>query len=327
MPEKISLRIDARVSHQAWFAALIRNPERADDFLRRHLPAGVVAQLADSLPERLPTGHLTPVLGERDSDHMFLLKLKDGVGPSHLVVILEHQSTVDLTMARRTCVYEALTAHGMKECGLPEDLPIVVVIAYHGRRNWTAKLNRENMNPAKGAIARLRSTRHRYYLCDLYRMSERKMAEDAVLRAGLSMSTCAYRKSVTVEEIARLLEPFPSGSQLEEMALAYIIRLPASFATLVEGVRRAKSRRGVEIMESVYESLSRKIDLGQKEGRVRMMLVMLKGRFGELPAAVVSQVKAATPEQLDEWAAELLVPGRAERLFRHWIGNGRSPAH
>ncbi len=290
-----------------------------------------MAQLADSLPERLPTGHLTPVLGERDSDHMFLLKLKDGVGPSHLVVILEHRSTVDLTMARRTYVYEALTAHGMKECGLPEDLPIIVLIAYHGRRNWTAKLNRENMNPAKGAIARLRSTRHRYYLCDLYRMSERKMAEDPVLRAGLSMSTCAYRKSVTVEEIARLLEPFPSGSQLEEMALAYIIRLPASFATLVEGIRRAKSRRGVEIMESVYESLSRKIDQGREEGRVegrvRMMLVMLKGRFGELPAAVVSQVKAATPEQLDEWAAELLVPARAERLFRHWSGNGRSPAH
>ena len=237
-------------------------------------------------------------------------------------------------MARRTCVYEALTAHGMKECGLPEDLPIIVVIAYHGRRNWTATLNRENMNPARGAIARLRSTRHRYYLCDLYRMSERKMAEDPVLRAGLSMSTCAFRKSVTVEEIARLLEPFPSGSQLEEMALAYIIRLPASFATLVEGVRRAKSRRGVEIMESVYESLSRKIDLGREEGRaegraeerVRTMLVMLKGRFGDLPAAVVSQLKAATPEQLDEWAAELLLPGRAERLFRNWESNGRSPA-
>ncbi len=67
---------------------------------------------------------------------------------------------------------------------------------------------------------------------------------------------------------------------------------------------------------------------GKEEERVRMLLLMLNGRaHGELPATVIAQVKAATPEQSDKWATDLVDPERADRLYRGFGGNVRAPAN
>ncbi len=319
--------VSARVSHEAFFAALMRVPEYADEFVRRHLPADVVDQLADALPRRLPTRHLTPNLRQPESDHVFLLRLKEGNGCSHILVVVEHQSRVHSDMARRTFRYEALLTDRLETGELDEPVPVFILVAYRGTEEWSAEQTLEGMDAAVGAVDDERSTRHRYYLCDLCRMDKDELAEDPVFQGGLLLLICEYGKETSVDEVARLLEPFPSGSLLEEMALAYILKLSASKETFLEGARRAKSRRGEEMMESFIDSLCReKHHEGREEGQVRMLLVMLQDRFGRLPETAVSQVNAATSEQLEEWAVDLLHPERADRLFRRWNGNGRSPA-
>ncbi len=343
------------VTHEAWLMALLHDLARLDEFLRLHLPGKMVAQFADSLPEPLPERHVTPTLRQRVSDQVYCLKLKKrkGVRPE-LLVNVEHQSTIDPTMALRTNEYQAPAMRRWAVRNPDLVPPVIVLVTYHGAKKWDAKLSVEELTRATGAIAAAQ-TRHRYFVCDLAQMQESERARDPVLRAGLTMLVRAYQGGLTVDEIARLLKPFPSGSQLERMAFAYMMNLCDSEETLLEGIARAKSNKGVNVMESVAEKLLRRgreegeasvraemesvaekllrrgreegREEGEAEGRVRMLLLMLKGRFGELPATVVSKVKAATPEQLETWAAELHDSKRAESLFRGWAGNGRSPAH
>ncbi len=326
MLEEIRIREDARVDHEAWLLALLESPERADEFLRRRLPEDVVAQLADSLPTRLHTVSVTPGLQKRLSDYVFVLRLKEGQGASHIYVILEHQSAVAKDMAIRTNQYQAVFLGRLELGGLQDVAPVFVVVVYSGLDAWNAALALEDMDGAKGAIDDRRSTLHEYLLCDLPQTSDDELAEDPELQAGLLMLAWVFRKGVTVDLVERLLKPFAPDSLLERMSLAYILKLRASLDVLREGARRAKSNRGVEIMDSFIEVTFREGKAaGWAEGRVRMLLGMLESRFGELPATVVSQVNEATPEQLDGWAVELLDSERAERLFRGWAVNGHPP--
>ncbi len=331
MLDEILIREDARVDHESWLLALLEKPERADEFLRRRLPEDVVAQLADSLPTRLHTVSVTPGLQKRLSDYVFVLRLKEGQGASHIYVILEHQSAVAKDMAIRTNQYQAVFLGRLELGGLQDVAPVFVVVVYCGLDTWNAALALEDMDGAKGAIDDRRSTLHEYLLCDLPQTCESELAADPELQAGLLMLAWVFRKGVTVDLVERLLKPFAPDSLLERMSLAYILKLRASLDVLREGARRAKSNRGVEIMDSFIEVNFREgKEEGRAEGRaeerVRLLLVMLEGRFGELPATVVSGVKAATPERLDEWAMELLDSERSERLFRRLAVNGHAPA-
>ncbi len=339
------------VSHENWFAALLEDDLRLADFLRHHLPSRMVAQLADSPPIRLSERHLTPELRKLVSDFVYLLPLKEGNGYPELVVNLEHHSSVFPAMARRTSVYESLLRFRLAGDDPKADPPVVVLIAYHGKRRWRAKRSLEERIVATGAIRDAQAT-HTYLLSDMFRMEEGALAEDPVLRAGLLLSTSMYRKGVTAKVIARLLEPFPAGSRLEELAIRYSMGLDVRRKVLRKGIEKAKSRRGVRMMRGFLrrfhekavrkgeakgeargeargeaKGVARGVAKGKEEERVRMLLLLLKGRYGELPAMVVAQVKAATPEQLDKWATDLVHPERADRLFRGFGGNGRAPAN
>ncbi len=63
---------------------------------------------------------------------------------------------------------------------------------------------------------------------------------------------------------------------------------------------------------------------GERNGRLQIFFAILKGRFGTLPRTVAAKVRAAAPEQLNEWAVELLDAERSEKLYRHWAGSDRS---
>ncbi len=338
--DKTRKRKSVHMSHDGWFLLLMLDPARVADFIRHHLPEEMVAQLDDSPPVPVPERYVTPALQQGASDRAFRLALKPGQGHSHILVVLEHQSTVDQNMALRTNADDAQLRRQMADLSKGKvPPPVILLVTYHGNEVWTAPQTLEDIPPVAGAIGAAQS-KHKYVLCDLARKKECELAEDPVLRAGLLMMIHMYREGTTADDIARFLEPFPAGSPLEKPALSYIIGLPVSDEVLYDGVARAKSTRGVRILESMYDRAIREgearglargeargLARGEAKGQVKFLLKMLKRRFGDLPANVVSRVNKATPEQLDEWAEALLDVRQAKTLFRKWVDDGRSKAH
>ncbi len=205
--------------HESWFAALLEDPKRADDFVRHHLPSEIVEELDDTLPEALAEGFATPRLGQRVSDHVYRLGIKVRHGRSELLLHLEHRSTIDKTMAVRTQNYQSLLR--LRVAGRnSRKVPLVLsLVAYHGHRPWNAGLSLSELIPTAGAVGKSQDA-HRYLLSDLPRMKERALAADPVLRAGLLLMIYACRdRRVTAAEVARALAPFPYESELERRAL------------------------------------------------------------------------------------------------------------
>jgi hypothetical protein len=54
---------------------------------------------------------------------------------------------------------------------------------------------------------------------------------------------------------------------------------------------------------------------GLRQGQRRLLLKLLRQRFGEPPAWVEERLAAATPEQLDLWGERLLEAPTLEALF------------
>jgi hypothetical protein len=65
-----------------------------------------------------------------------------------------------------------------------------------------------------------------------------------------------------------------------------------------------------EVLQQVEEGRQKLRDEGRREGRrageSALLLRQLRGRFGELPAAIVARVEAAEPEVLEVWGDRVL---------------------
>jgi hypothetical protein len=70
-----------------------------------------------------------------------------------------------------------------------------------------------------------------------------------------------------------------------------------------------------EVLQEVEEGRQKLRDEGAHKGERRLLLELLRTRFGELPPATVARVEAAEPETLEAWAVRLLTVQRLDEVF------------
>ena len=127
-----------RNMHDYCFRAIPEVPERAANFLRRHLPAGIVAHLADEPPELADGAFLGEVLRNRQTDRLFRVWLKSG---NYILVIVAHASKVDPEMAMLLLKSRFRIWDRDKEVSDVKPgtrRPIFALVVYHGKARWTA---------------------------------------------------------------------------------------------------------------------------------------------------------------------------------------------
>jgi hypothetical protein len=54
---------------------------------------------------------------------------------------------------------------------------------------------------------------------------------------------------------------------------------------------------------------------GERQGERRLVLRLLRTRFGELPSAIVARVEAAEPEVLEAWSEQVLTAQSLDEVF------------
>ena len=71
-----------------------------------------------------------------------------------------------------------------------------------------------------------------------------------------------------------------------------------------------------QLLKTTWEQLlERGRAEGQSEGQARVLLKLLTQRFGMLPADVTERVRAASVEQLDVWAGNILGAKTLDEVF------------
>ena len=92
----------------------------------------------------------------------------------------------------------------------------------------------------------------------------------------------------------RKLEPM-----VQEEASSMPITLDLMKNTVIRGIAEEAHEKGVE--RGIEEGIER----GLRQGRAATLTLILKGRFGDLPAWAKSKLSKASPERLDRWTENI----------------------
>jgi predicted transposase YdaD len=314
--------------HDKLFRALLDDPERARGLLRDHLPADIVAELADAPPVPLEGTFVDEALQGSQSDRLFQVALRDG-REAYVYALLEHKSTPDPRTPIQLLTYMA-RIWDRHVAEMPADanhLPAIIpLVIYHGQRPWTVPLSVLDAVDAPDAV-RERMTGLGYILRDLGPIADADLARDQALRAGLAALKYAFDKGVAPEVLVFLLAALPDESLLEKQVVEYLVRVydmsEERFGTVLD---QAKPHRREELMGTVAEEWLKRgkaegLAEGKAEGKAEAVLSVLGGRFGRIDAELRARIWAAEPEALDAMLKRAGTVAHPEEVF------GNTPRH
>lgn len=308
--------------HDAFVKAIFSHPQRAADAVRRLLPIDVAEAIDWHALEPVPNEFIGDDLSQRQADLLFKAPLADRT--AYLVLLFEHQSTVDPWMALRVANYalrfwNACRAEHAGPAALPAVIPIVL---YHGPAPWSAARGLGDLIDLPVELQRALG-RHllslELVIDDLARTPDEAIeasTRSALVTAALLLKHTPYRDDpVTARMIGHLRAAIAVGEQHSVvMALEHIY----SVSDVPPGAVERQLLRGVadpDVEEVIMTTAERLRNEGREkwtaEGRALMVIDLLEFRFGPLDDPTRARVLAADELTLARWHRRTL---DAERL-------------
>ena len=274
--------------HDAAYRSLFALRRTVADTLH-HVAPDLARGLDFATIERLPASFVTKHLGQRHVDTLWRVRATTGKW-FHLLLLFEHQSTVDRRMAVRMLDYTVRVLLGLDDGHLdphgqyPFVLPVVV---YNGERRWSAAEDVRDLFAPVPAKLLGHLPRQRYLLIELQALDPASPAWDSVL-------------SMIVR-----LEQVRSWERLEELVIA-----------LPEWVERAGAPELLDTFETwVAEVLVLKLSRAGRE----QVLKILK-REG-MTMGLYERARRWAEEDRQQWLEEGIAQG-VKRGRREGIEKG-----
>jgi hypothetical protein len=230
-------------------------------------------------------------------------------------------------MALRLLRYELrIWEAWLKDHPSAKRLPVIIpVVLHHSPKGWTAEVSFEALldcDPELFETIAPYVPRFRFILDDISAASDEALRGRAMSALGRLVLWC-LRNARTPEnlvwglkgwvDLVREIRRAPNGAAALKMIFRYIFMVNERFGSkeLVGLLAQAVGEEGKAEMASVADQLREEGRRdGEAEGLLRgqrkILLKLLRARFGELPEAAVARVNAAELGQLDTWAERVL---------------------
>ena len=327
-------------SHDEFFKWILQSLARARAVIRDWMPEPLRAALADAEFNPAPTHVVDDNLRERIADMAFLAEVEDEQGRQrHALALFEHKSDRDPQLHAQLRRYAAMfSLHYERE---HPDMPppaIILLVPYHGAAAWNPPQLASVRDPEGApwdAYAVLVHVPFRFL--NIPRMSPEELPQGDDALRGLLMAQALIARvpkgfREMEDEFAAVFRLLESGSAEEQVTLHYLMGQVAEGdkPELADVLERAFAQAGPKGREgnvrSVFDSLVAEGEAkgeaeGEAEGKAEILERQLSRRFGTLTEAHRAQVRAATLEQLDAWADEVLDAGSVEDVLQN--GDGR----
>jgi predicted transposase YdaD len=311
--------------HDALFKAAFTKLRHARGLLQALVPEALERQIA------WPTLRIESgiAVGDEDLDEQrmdLVYSVRAGKRRVLLYVLAEHQSKVDPWMAFRllcylVAIWKGYRAQSPRAKSLPAILPIVV---HHSPTGWTAPVAFEDLLDADTELLDAFGPylpRFRFLLDDLSTQTDADLRARTQMTAGGRVAILSLKHGR--DQVAlriRVLSPdgrAPAARDVLASVLRYILETSrAEPATLRELLARQVGRKAAEEIMTTAELLRREgRDQGRQEGKREALIVLLRQRFGRLPAAAVSRVDKAIAAELDVWFSRVLTASSLEDVL------------
>ena len=315
--------------HDALFKAAFTKLRHARGLLRALVPEALGRQIA------WPTLRIESgiAVGDEDLDEQrmdLVYSVRAGKRRVLLYVLAEHQSKVDPWMAFRllcylVAIWKGYRAQSPRAKSLPPILPIVV---HHSPTGWTAPVAFEDLLDADTELLDAFGPylpRFRFLLDDLSSQTDADLRARTQMTAGGRVAILSLKHGR--DQVAlriRVLSPdgrAPAARDVLVSVLRYILETSrADPATLRELLARQVGREAAEEIMTTAEMLRREGEArgearGELKGKRGTLLLLLRQRFGRLPAAAVARVNEAGTGELDAWSGRVLTASSLEDVL------------
>lgn len=317
--------------HDHGYKLLLSHPHLVEELIRGFLPAHWADRLDFSTLERVSGSFVSEDFRERHDDVIWKLRWKGK--EEHwfwIYLLVELQAKPDRWMAVRLLTYvglllQELIRHGKLEPGrkLPAVLPIVF---YHGKPRWRAPQDLASLFVAVPPDIKRYLPRLHYLLLEESQLPlDRPELRDNLMAALFQVETSQPRDALPrAKEILRRTPDggsglrrilrvwlgwlfqrfFPGATIPEEVDLEDFPMLEQTFRDWERQIRREERKEGRQ--EGRQE--------GQIEGMQKLILSMLRQRFGPVPKVVRQRVKEiSSPKELDQLSRRILTAGSLQQ--------------
>jgi hypothetical protein len=236
-------------------------------------------------------------------------------------------------------IWEAYLGDHPKSRSLPAILPVVL---HHSETGWHGKTTFEALldvdEETLTAIAEL-VPRFRFVLDDISAEADEALMARAITALGRLALWCLRHGREPAELVRRLagwadlvrqVRGAPNGAAAFATILRYILTVseplpPEELLTqLLEAAGKDAEEEIVNVADQLREEGRRKglaegvakgVVEGVAKGQRKVLLRLLRARFGALPEPVMARIRAADEAQLDAWADRVLTAPTLEAVL------------
>ena len=324
--------------HDSVYHKIFGHPGMVSQLLRDFLAEPWLDDLDLDRMERL-NAKFHAETGERREGDMIWRIPRHGGGDTHLMLLLEFQSTPDRWMALRALVYVGLLwQHLVREKQLPPDgmlPPVLPVVVYNGDPRWAMPLAlRELVGLPEDTPLWRYQPDVRYHVVDEGAFNDDDLAARDTLAAllfrleaspdpdrvvALADAVLAWfgrhpgfdgLRPLFAELLGGLVGPLAPGVRVPEE----LLEVRNMLATRAEDWKRQWLQEGRA--EGLTEGRAEGLTEGLVKGEAALLLRQLERRFGALPTEVRARVAAADTAALEVWGLRVLDAGSLEDVLR-----------
>jgi len=329
--------------HDELFRTVFARPEQAQALLVAFLSPELVAAIDWNTLELLPGSFVDESGRDQFVDLLFSVTIRGE--PVLLYLLLEHKSAFDPLTALQVLGYVVQIWRNWRREHPGERLPRVLpIVVHHGTRTWDGPtsigelLDREDTNPAWSAQLESVQPHFRFVLVDLARYAEEQLAAKVpVASTWLVLCFFQFVRGASIDDtlaaVVRwrhtllVVAQSPGGDWFLRVLWSYVLKVtdvPAdrlrTVVSQVVDVRAAESIMSTADKLRAEGRLLGKVEgkaEGRAEGRLELVLRLLESRFAPLSEAVVTRVRAAGQEELDQLALRTLHARSIGEIFSH----------
>ncbi len=265
--------------------------------------------------------------GSREADIVWKFKRKDESGEVFVYVLIEFQSRPDPTMPVRFMVYVGLFYQKLldsQKVAARGKLPLVIPIALNIGDRWNVATDLGSLIEDLDPSAEIYRPQLRYHLIDAVALPREKLEALNSPVAALFLLEKSNDPLDIESGIQRLKQSLPpTEAALRKTFEGWLqkVILPR-FRWSEEEISAART------LEAVGTMLAEKIDRwshelqekgreeGRQEGEARLVLRLLRLKFGPLEPEIEDLVRSADPDRLLEWGERVLTSESLQDVFR-----------
>lgn len=326
--------------HDSLFKRAFSVPAHAAGELRSLLPASLTGALDLSMMKMEPASFVDGELAQRHTDLLFSSPF---IGRLDLAYFLfEHQSAQDRAMPWRGLTYQHRVWDQLVRAapGPPTRLPpILTIVVHHGATGWSAPRRFHEMVPTTSELPDIAPFVPNFdllvdnlVLVDDAALKARPLAPFPkvvlwLLRDGRNVATLLDHLPAWKNELEWVAKTDPSKEDTMTLVrYLWEVAEPEGYSAIRQALTHQAPTLGgtmlaVEKMifdKGLQDGRREGLEDGRREGLegIRAMFTrFLVARFGALAPAFEERIRAASKEQLDQWADRVVAAERVEDVF------------